>query len=147
MNAHSLAVLLVRHAPRLRAPSITLALALVFAAGCANPLGSSASASSHACADKVAAATTGHNIGVWKCLDKGLQTSLHANGRDGDSALASQPFALTSHFIGAAADASTYELTLLPEVAAQVGAKKVILVVWTDADGLVSNVGIPSPAF
>ena len=135
-----------RHRARLVAALGALALAMAAASSCANPVGSATNG--HACADKVAAATMGHNIGSWKCLDKALQNNLHANGRDGDTAIAgSAAFALASRYIGSDADASTYELTLTPQLAAQVNTKTVILVVWTDADGLVNNVGIPSPAF
>ena len=148
MNAHSLAALLVRHAPRLRVAPVALACALVLSAAC-SAVGSSGSATNgHACADKIAAATMGNNVGSWKCLDKQLQNNLHANGRDGDTAIAgTTAFALAAKYIGSDADASTYELTLTPQIAAQVNTKTVILVVWTDADGLVNNVGIPAPAF
>lgn len=146
MNAHSLAALLVRHSARLRAAAVAVACALVLLSACS--LGSSGSNNSHACADKVAAATTGQNVGVWKCLDDGFQNTLKASGAGAtDGSLVNTPFALTWHYVGSTGHASYYELILQPSVVAQVHANEVGLTVWTDGDGKVSNVGISSPVF
>jgi hypothetical protein len=121
--------------------------ALLFSA-CAAPSLGGGSAGSHVCADKVAqAAVAGSVPGLWKCLDDTLQTTMHAYGQDGDGALIKTPFAAAVKFLGCTADVCVYELTLLPDVAAQVGSKTAVLAVWHDPDGRISNVGIPAPVY
>jgi hypothetical protein len=124
---------------------VCLPLVITLAAACAAPSVAGSGSANHACADKVAVvAVTGSTPGLWNCLSETLQTTMHAIGHDGDGALIQTPFAGSWHYLGHGSDYAIYELVLLPEVAAQAGAKTVPLTVWVDAKGKVLNVGIAS---
>lgn len=134
-----------RYRVRLVAALGALACLLVLSSGCAAS-GQSGSVG-HSCADRLAKATVTTSPGLWACLDSKLQATLRSFGKTGDAAVVKTPFAVTSRYLGSASDVSTYELTLLPAIAATAGVKTVVLVVWTDSDGRVSNLGVPSPIY
>lgn len=149
MNESRLAALCLRHTARLRLATLAISLAalVTFAlTSCALPGG--ASATNHACADKVAQASVSGSVpGLWKCLDDSFQTTLHSFGQDGDGALIKSPFASSLKALGCTADVCVYELTLLPAVAQKAGIKTAVLAVWIDKDGRARNVGIPSEIY
>jgi hypothetical protein len=136
-----------RHRARLVAALGAMASLVVLASGCALPSVGKTTGNS-VCADKVAQASVSGSVpGLWKCLDTQFQTNLHAIGVDGDGALIKAPFATSVKALGCTSDVCTYELVLKSDVAAQAGVKTVVLAVWRDPDGLVNNVGIPSPIY
>ena len=152
MNEAPRPALSVRNTARHRTQAFALALALVCAAVFAVSCGgtSGVAGQNHACADKIAKATTTNApvIGLWNCLSPAFQTRLKevGLGASTDAAL-SIGVASQTTFLGMDGDQAAYELVLLSGPAQQVGAKNVDLTVWLDSSGKVTNVGIASPAF
>ncbi len=130
---------------------IAAVLVLILAA-CGGGARNGQQAASHACADKIAQATSSSGAvpGLWNCLDGSFQTKIKATGivanRPLDAAL-SINVATSTSYLGGNEDFATYELVLDPVHAAEAGSKWVELTVYLSADGLVDNVAIAQPAF
>ncbi len=130
-----------------------LASALVLSACAGQPSGQKA-AGSHACADKIAQATTttAPVIGLWSCLSQSFQNTLKEVGALADStkspdAVLSIGVAQTATLIGADSNYATYDLVLTPSAQSSAGVKNVEITVWLNSSGLVDNVGVATPAF
>lgn len=141
------------HRKRLVSPVAALAalmvLAAVLASGCGNA--SRAAGTSHACADKVAQATTttAPVAGLWDCLTPDFQRKLDeiGVGTKHDSVL-SIGVATSYTFLGASPDFATYEIAISPQFQQQAGGVKTAeITVWLATGGLVDNVGVGAQAF
>lgn len=125
-----------------------LALALAFLlSACASPFQASVSGSAnHHCSDLFANAAVGKvHIGLWNCLSHDLQNKVSAGGQSGDDAMGAA-FGTSYTYAGAGQDTQNYEVRLIPSLAAQYGAE-VVLAVWVDSTGRVTNAGIASQAY
>lgn len=144
MNHEAPRSLRARHRVGLVQALGAVALALVFSAACS--FGSVGQPSSHACADKIASAvTTGHNTpGLWNCLDPKLQASLNSLGLSGDSAFAfSNSTVISVHYVGEANGIDVY--TVAAKTSS--GIVSLALAVYVNSAGLVTNIGVATPAF
>ena len=126
-----------------------LALAALSLSACAaNPFAGKAANSSHHCADVVAQAiTSGKSVpGTWACMAPELQNTLHSYGMDGDGAFADAALPpMTVTYIGTQGDVVVYHV-VIPATANQ-SAESLVLIIYTDAGGKVTNAGIGHPAF
>jgi hypothetical protein len=121
-------------------------LLLATTMACAAP--GAAAHTSHSCADKVAQAAVSQTVpGLWGCLSPSFQDTLHSYGLDGDGAIVTKAFALSWKYIGSTASVADYELTLMPDVAAQAGVKSIPLTVFLDSSGHVTNLGVAQPSY
>lgn len=136
-----------RALPRLLTQGLASAAAVVIGLLLLSGCSLSNSHGGHACADKVAAAlaVTTPTTDVWKCVAPSLQNSLHAFGLDGDKAFAGAlPAVGGASYIGSAKDMVTYGYTVKK---LNGGTETVVVVIWTDANGLVVNIGLATPIF
>ena len=142
MNARSLAALSLRHSRWL----LVAALALALTACAANPF--QKASSTHACADKVAQAiTSGRSVsGSWNCLSPDFQNTLHAYGMDGDGAFADSSLPpMTTTYIGQHGDVVVYHLVIASS--GNHAAESLVLIIYVDKNGLVTNAGVGHAAF
>lgn len=123
-------------------------LAVALLGGCALP--GSSDTSSHACADKVVAEllTNQTQHGLWACLDSDFQKTLHTFGQDGDGAFVTpgaQPPPVISHsYVGAKNGVEIYTIVGRTSTGRVL---TLVLIVYVDADGKVSNFGVAGPTF
>lgn len=132
--------------------ALLAALSVLFLVSCGNAQQSASN--SHACADKVAQATTTTSAvpGLWDCLTGGFQNRIKAVGAAAKvqpDAVLSIGVALSAKLIGIDAQYATYDLLLNPSAAQQTGQKTVEITVWLDpaGSGKVDNVGVAVTAF
>ena len=122
-----------------------LSLALLVS-GCGNPLGTN-SGHNHACADKVALATTGVTVpGMWKCISPDFQKTLNEYGMNGDGAFGSSSPGVTVHppqYVGYSQGIEEYTVS----VDNGNGHGTAILGIYVNPQGLATNVAVGAPIF